>query len=72
MTTPVKIYTKEGCPFTRGLQRRLEQDGLPYVTCDVLRDPAQMQEMLSLNGGRRAVPTSVWPDGDVQVGFQGS
>jgi hypothetical protein len=23
------------------------------------------------NGGRRAVPTIVWPDGSVEVGFRG-
>ncbi len=69
---PVEIYTKEGCPYTRGLKRKLEHDGLSYVTYDVLEDPTQMQEMLALNGQRREVPTIVWPGKGVKVGFHGT
>ncbi|HIQ04524.1 MAG TPA: glutaredoxin family protein [Anaerolineae bacterium] len=69
---PVEIYSKEGCPYTGGLKRKLEHDGLAYVAYDVLREPARMQEMLLLNGGRRAVPTIVWPDKGVEVGFHGT
>lgn len=69
---PVEIYTKEGCPYTRGLKRKLEHDGLSYVTYDVLEDPTQMQAMLALNGQRREVPTIVWPGKGVKVGFHGT
>lgn len=69
---PVKIYTKEGCPYTRGLRRKLEHDSLSYVTYDVLEDPTRLQEMLALNGQRREVPTIVWPSKGVEVGFHGT
>lgn len=69
---PVEIYSKQGCPYTRGLIRKLEHDGLSYITHDVLKDPIRMQEMLALNGRRRAVPTIVWPDEGVEVGFHGT
>lgn len=68
----VEIYTKEGCPYTWALKRKLEHDGLSYVTQDVLTDPTRMQEMLALNGQRREVPTIVWPDKGVEVGFHGT
>jgi glutaredoxin len=66
-----KLYVKQTCPYSRGLVRKLEHDGVSYATFDVERDPARLQEMLALNGGRRAVPTIVWPDGSVEVGFRG-
>jgi glutaredoxin len=72
MMKPVEIYTKEGCPYTRGLKRKLEHDGLSYVTYDVLKDPTWMQKMLALNEQQREVPTIVWPDKGVEVGFHGT
>ena len=72
MLKPVEIYTKEGCPYTRGLRQKLEHDGLSYVTYDVLEDPTRLPEMLDLNGQRRKVPTIVWPDKGVEVGFHGT
>ena len=62
MDEPVKLYTKEACPYSRGLIRKLEHDGVRYVTYDVQRDGVRLAEMLALNGGRRAVPTIIWPE----------
>ena len=72
MTEPVHVYLKETCPYSRALIRKLEHDDVPYVAHDVLKDPARLREMLALNGGRRAVPTIVWPDEGVEVGFRGT
>ena len=66
-----KLYVKQTCPYSRGLVRKLEHDGVSYITYDVEKDPAHLREMLMLNSGRRAVPTIVWPDGSVEVGFHG-
>ncbi len=68
----VTVYMKESCPYSRGLIRKLEHDGVDYVRHDVDRDAARLAEMLALNGGRRAVPTVVWPDKGVEVGFHGT
>lgn len=68
---PVEIYSKEGCPYTRALKRKLEHDGVTYVEYDVLKDPAKMYEMLLLNGGQGKMPTIVWPDKGVEIGFHG-
>lgn len=71
-TKPVEIYSKEGCPYTRALKRKLDHDGVTYVVYDVQKDAAKMYEMLLLNGGQGKVPTIVWPDKRVEVGFNGT
>jgi glutaredoxin len=68
----VKVYMKEACPYSRGLIRKLKHDGVSYVTYDVQEDRVRLAEMLAVNGGRRAVPTIVWPDKGVEVGFRGT
>jgi mycoredoxin len=67
----VTVYMKESCPYSQGLIRKLEHDGVDYVRYEVDKDPVRLEEMLSLNGGRRVVPTVVWPDKSVEVGFHG-
>jgi glutaredoxin len=71
MTKPVQVYIKATCPYSQALIRQLEQDGTPHVVYDVKQDPARLEEMLALNGGQRAVPTIVWPENGVEVGFHG-
>ena len=69
---PVEIYSKEGCPYSRALKRRLDHDGVTYVEYDVLKDQAKLYEMLLLNGDQWKVPTIVWPDKGVEIGFHGA
>ena len=66
----VEIFSKPTCPYTRGLRRKLEHDRVTYVEYDVQSDPAMLQLMLKLNGGRRSVPTVRQGD-QVTVGFHG-
>jgi len=66
----VELYTKPGCPYCQALRRKLEHDGTPYVEHDVQSNPAALHRMLTLNDGRRNVPTIVL-DGQVTVGFHG-
>jgi mycoredoxin len=66
----VEIFSKPTCPYTRGLRRKLEHDGVTYVEHDVQSDPAMLQLMLKLNGGQRNVPTLRQGD-QVTVGFHG-
>ena len=72
MTKPVEVYVKEACPYSRGLLRKLEHDGVFFVAHDVVKDTFRLQEMLALNGGRRQVPTIVWPGRGIEVGFRGT
>lgn len=71
MNRSVEVYIKEACPYSRGLIRKLEDDGVDYVKYDVEQDPARLEEMLALNEGQGAVPTIVWSDRSVEVGFHG-
>lgn len=64
------LYTKPGCPFCDGLKESLEKRGIPFIEHNVRTDPAALQRMLELNGGRRHVPTIVQGK-QVSVGFQG-
>jgi mycoredoxin len=66
----VEIFVKEGCPFCRGLKRKLQHDGTAHLEHDVEKDHEALQRMLALNGGRRNVPT-VLAEGQVIVGFHG-
>lgn len=72
MSEPVKVFVKETCPYSRALIRKLEHDGVEYVKYDVEQNTVGLDEMLALNGGQRAVPTIVWPEKGVEVGFQGT
>jgi glutaredoxin len=67
----VEIFVKAACPYSRALKRKLQHDGTPYVEHDVEGDPATLNRMLELNGGRPRVPTIV-VSGKVTVGFHGS
>ncbi len=67
----VEIFTKPGCPYTRGLKRKLQHDRTPYVEHNVEADPVTLRRMLELNGGQRLVPTIV-VGSEVSVGFHGS
>lgn len=72
MAESIEVYGKRGCPYTRALLRKLERDERDYVSYDVEQEPRRLQEMLMLNGGRGEVPTIVWPDKGVEVGFHGT
>jgi glutaredoxin len=66
----VVLYTKPGCPHCAGAKDDLTRQGIPYTEYDVKGDKARLEEMMSLNGGRRHVPTIV-QDGKVTIGFNG-
>lgn len=72
MAEQIEVYGTQACPYTRGLLRKLDNEGQEYVSYDVHAEPDRLQEMLGLNGGRREVPTIVWPDRGVEIGFHGT
>ncbi len=66
----VILYTKPGCPHCAGAKDDLAQRGIAYIEYNIQADKARLEEMLTLNGGRRHVPTIV-QDGKVTIGFNG-
>ncbi len=68
----IEVYGTRACPYTRALLRRLDNERREYVSYDVQKERHRLEAMLALNGGRREVPTIVWPDKGVEVGFHGT
>jgi glutaredoxin 3 len=54
--THVRIYTRQGCPYSAGAKRLLEEKGIPYEEVDVTAEPHRREEMLRLTGGRSTFP----------------
>jgi glutaredoxin len=66
----VMLFTKPGCPYCAAARDDLRRRGIAFVEYNARDDEAARQRMLSLNGGRRHVPTLV--EGTrVTVGFDG-
>lgn len=64
------IFTKPGCPYCVALKKDFQRKGIAFTEHNVLADPEALQRMLTLNGGRRNVPTIVEGE-NVRVGFHG-
>lgn len=52
----VEIYTKQGCPYSRGAKRLLDEKGITYDEIDVTDDPERRAEMERRANGRTTVP----------------
>jgi mycoredoxin len=66
-TQRLKIYTARWCGDCRTAKAVLDRAGVDYEEFDIDRDPAAVAAVLEINGGYRAVPTIVLPDGRVLV-----
>ena len=64
------IYTKPGCPYCAAAMADMTARGVPFRQIDALGDKTARAEMQRLSGGLN-VPTIVYPDGSVTVGFDG-
>jgi glutaredoxin 3 len=52
----VQIYTKQGCPYSSGAKRLLDEKGIAYEEIDVTGDAGRRAEMERRTGGRTTVP----------------
>ena len=59
----IKVYTTQWCGDCVVAKRYLDQYGIPYVEIDIENDAAAAEYVMSVNGGRRSVPTIEY-DGD--------
>jgi mycoredoxin len=53
----VTLYTLPYCPDCRAVRNELESHGVVFHEINVAQVPGAVQEMLSLNGGKRSAPT---------------
>ena len=71
MEEVVKVYIKQGCPYSAAAKDDLRKRNIKFKEFDVEADPAYLQEMLKFSGGKRSVPVIV--EGEkVTVGFGGT
>ncbi|MFL5270707.1 MAG: glutaredoxin 3 [Anaeromyxobacteraceae bacterium] len=54
--TRVRMYVKQGCPYSAGARRLLDEKGIPYEQIDVTAHPEKRQEMARETGGRTTLP----------------
>ena len=69
--TMVTIYGKDSCPYTQAAREDFARRGIAIDYINVKKNPAELQQMLTLSNGRRAVPVIV-EDGKVTIGFGGT
>jgi glutaredoxin 3 len=68
----VMIYGKDSCPYTQAARDDYAKRGIPFEYVNVKKNAAELDRMLVLSNGRRAVPVIVETDGSVTIGFGGT
>jgi glutaredoxin 3 len=68
----VVIYGKNSCPYTQAARDDYARRRIPFEYIDVKKSAADLERMLVLSRGRRAVPVIVAADGSVTIGFGGT
>ncbi len=61
------MYTTSWCMDCHRAKYLLDQYGITYEEVDVDSDAAGLAVVRQINGGRRVVPTIIFPDGTVLV-----
>ena len=65
------VFGKDGCPYTEAAIEDFARRGIQATYINVKKDPAELERMLTLSGGKRRVPVIV--EGDkVTIGFGGT
>ena len=67
----VRIYGKQGCPYTASAREDFGSRGYDVEYVDVVQDPTRLPEMLTLSQGERKVPV-IDERGKVTIGFGGT
>lgn len=68
----VVIYGKDSCPYTQAARDDYAHRQVPFEYINVKKDAAELDRMLVLSQGRRAVPVIVEDNGTVTIGFGGT
>jgi glutaredoxin len=71
MAEDVLIYGKDNCPYTAAAIADYQARKVPIRYINVKKDPAELERMIGLTGGRRQVPVIV-EAGHVTIGFGGT
>jgi glutaredoxin 3 len=58
----VRIFTKQGCPYSAGAKRLLSEKGIDFEEVDVTAHPERRAEMERASGGRTTLPQVFFGD----------
>jgi glutaredoxin len=67
----VELFGSAGCPYTNELREHLLWNRLQFTEYDVEADPSARARLLSLTGGRAAVPVLVENGSVKEIGWRG-
>ncbi|MFB9994302.1 glutaredoxin domain-containing protein [Deinococcus oregonensis] len=65
----IKMYTTSWCPDCHATKAALKKKGLDFEEINIEQDDSAAEYVMSVNGGKRSVPTLV--SGDVAVSLSG-
>ncbi|GCE49545.1 mycoredoxin [Thermosporothrix hazakensis] len=65
--TKIVMYSTTWCGDCRFAKRWFDSHGIAYDEIDIEQDESAAELVVKLNGGKRVVPTIVFPDGSILV-----
>lgn len=60
--TPIKMYSTSWCSDCRAAKMALDRKGLAYEEINIEQNEGAAEYVMSVNGGRRSVPTLQYGD----------
>jgi thioredoxin reductase (NADPH) len=63
----IVVYSTSWCPDCKRAKKFFGEQRIPYVHIDIEEDGPALEFVQEINGGKRIVPTIVFPDGDILV-----
>ena len=63
----ITVYGANWCGDCRRAKKFMDDNGVGYQWVDVENDPAAIDLVLKLNGGKRIIPTIVFDDGSILI-----
>ncbi len=63
----ITVYGANWCGDCRRAKKFMDDNGVGYLWVDVENDPAAIELVLKLNGGKRIIPTIVFEDGSILI-----
>lgn len=61
----IVMYSTTWCPDCRRAKKFLDKQKIDYIDIDIEDDEKRRDFIVQINGGKRIVPTIVFPDGNV-------
>ncbi len=63
----ITVYGANWCGDCRRAKKFMDDNGVAYDWVDIENDPAAVDLVLKLNGGKRVIPTIVFEDGSILI-----